>query len=189
MKFSRVLKYIIVLLFISCNDPSDQYAGWTYYENTSSRFSLYYLSPPWEACPDTRYPQECHGLSGSTSFWIPPLVLLPEYLIIPPYKFEILPVSYNADTLSLATSDKNTIVSSGRQLLVDVREITNFQGDIGHEFVYYDIIDRDDPRYYRVVYFSNAASAVTLKVVLDSSVEYDSEESDDIIKSVGFLTN
>ena len=181
MKF----KITILLIFLNCALATDPYRGWNYYEENG--IGIYYMSPPWELCPSSTYPNECHDIENSISFWIPPLVLLPEYLIIPPYKFEVIEVNFSSDTLSLIQQERDQVVNNGVEIIKEPSPFETAWGIKGHEFIYYDRLNREDPRYFRVVYISDLEARRTLKIVLDSNVEVTSEEVIDMLKGVKFV--
>ena len=184
--FHKLLIIIpIISVVINCSPATEPYSGWKYLE--TANIGIYYMSPPWEICPDQDYPEECHDMEGSISFWIPPLVLLPEFLIIPPYKFEVKEINFSPDTLSLIQNEYNRVSSQGVEIIKEVSPFETAWGVQGHEFIYYDRINREDPRYFRVVIITDTISRRTLKMVLDSNIEVTSEEVTDMLKGVKFI--
>jgi len=198
------LVLLVSVAMVACGDPGcEDYAAWELYEDPGGRFSVRYMTPPWTLCSGTEFADDCRecpskilgrqtcgGSSLPTIFWVEPLLLDPEFLLIPSYKLEITWHAGTADPLEQAVREQTRMDDAGLTIQREAREFEFFDGTVGAEVAYRGpvhiltgdlAIARPDEREYRVVYAQG--DRLVYRIALDSGIDADVPEAEDMLAS------
>ncbi len=205
MRRATALVWLAALL-AGCGQPGcEEYAGWSTYEHPTGQFSIRYLEPPWNICSGTEFEADCHecpahllgaeacgGADRFVIFWIEPVLLDPEFLLIPSYKLEISWVPGEMNPLDLAAAEEAVMAAAGMEVTSSASAVSFHDGRLGAEVAYRGPVHiivaetpvaRPDEREYRVVFASGGG--FTYRLQLDSAIDADSPEVGDMLASFG----
>ncbi len=122
--------------------------------------------------------------------WIPPALLDPDFLLIPPFKFEISWFPGDFAPLELAQGEESLLVAQGLEVVIPSRLVTLNDGTVGAEVGYRGpvhlvvnetALNRPDEREYLVVYLSSGGSVHRLAV--DTAIDISLPEVRDMVDS------
>lgn len=203
MRRATALAWLSLLLAGCGQSGCEEYAGWATYDDPSGQFSIRYLEPPWNICTGTEFEADCHecpahllgaeacgGADRYVLFWIEPVLLDPEFLLIPSYKLEISWVPGEMNPLDLAVAEQAVVAAAGMEISGEASAVGFQDGRLGAEVAYRgpvyimvaeDPVARPDEREYRVVFTSGGGFSYRLQ--LDSAIDADAPEVGDMLGS------